>query len=75
VGLSSQQALEQILAKHKPGTSVPIRFVRRSGDTVNTTLVLDEDPRIEVVTMEQAGGTPTAAQKQFRDQWLSSKAR
>ena len=75
VGLSSQQALEQILAKHKPGTSVPIRFVRRSGDTVNTTLVLDEDPRIEVVTLEQAGGTPTAAQKQFRDQWLSSKAR
>jgi predicted metalloprotease with PDZ domain len=75
VNLSSQEVLEQTLAKHKPGASVPIRFVRRSGETVNTTLVLDEDPRIEVVTVEQAGGTPTAAQKQFRTEWLSSKAR
>jgi hypothetical protein len=73
--VTSQEALEQALAKHKPGTSVPIRFVRRSGETVNTTLTLDEDPRTEVLTLEQAGGTPTAAQKQFRDQWLSSKAR
>jgi predicted metalloprotease with PDZ domain len=73
--ITSQEALDQTLAKHKPGASVPIRFVRRSGETVNNTLVLDEDPRIEVVTVEQAGGTPTAAQKQFRTEWLSSKAR
>jgi predicted metalloprotease with PDZ domain len=75
VNLSSQQTLEETLAKHKPGASVPIRFVRRSGETVTGTLVLDEDPRIEVVTVEQAGGTPTAAQKQFRTEWLSAKAR
>jgi predicted metalloprotease with PDZ domain len=73
--ISSQEALEQTLAKHKPGASVPIRFVRRSGETVNSTMVLDEDPRIEVVTVEQAGGMLTAAQKQFRTEWLSSKAR
>ena len=75
VNVTSLEALEQALAKRKPGASVPIRFVRRSGETVNATLTLDEDPRMEIVTLEQAGGTPSAAQKQFRDQWLSSKAR
>jgi predicted metalloprotease with PDZ domain len=75
VSVSTQEAWEQSLSRHKPGGAVPIRFVRRSGETVNTTLVLEEDPRIEVVTVEQAGGTLTAAQKRFRDEWLSSKAR
>ena len=75
VSLTSQQALDQVLARHMPGAQVPIRFVRRSGESVNATLVFEEDPRIEVVTVEQAGGTPTAAQKQFRDQWLGSRAR
>jgi predicted metalloprotease with PDZ domain len=75
VNVTSQEVLDQTLAKHKPGASVPLRFVRRGGDTVNTTLVLEEDPRIEVVTLEHAGGTPIAAQKQFREQWLGAKAR
>ncbi len=75
VSLTSQQAFDQVLARHKPGASVPLRFVRRSGETVNTALVFEEDPRIEVVTAEQAGGVPSAAQKQFRDQWLGTKVR
>ncbi|HUE85480.1 MAG TPA: hypothetical protein VMO26_05330 [Vicinamibacterales bacterium] len=75
VNLTSQAAVDQVLAKHKPGSSVPLRFVRRSGENVSTTMVLDEDRRIEVVTVEQAGGSATAAQKQFRDQWLGARAR
>ena len=47
--------------------------MRRSGETVNATLALEEDPRFEIVPVEQAGGTLTAAQKQFRDAvaWIS----
>ena len=41
--------------------------MRRGGETLNGTLVLEEDPRVEIVPVEQAGGTLTDAQKQFRD--------
>jgi hypothetical protein len=50
-----------------------MRFVRRSGETVNTTITFEEDPRVEIITVEQAGGTPSPAQKQFRDSWFGSK--
>ena len=54
---------------------MPVRFVRRSGETVNATLTLDEDPRVEVVPIEKAGGTLTPAQQKFRDEWLDSAAK
>jgi predicted metalloprotease with PDZ domain len=73
VNVTSQQAFEQVLARHKPGAQVALRYVRRSGETVNTTLTFEEDPRIEIIPIEQAGGTLTAEQKQFRDRWLGSK--
>ncbi len=75
VSTTSQDAVDQVLARHAPGASVPLRYLRRSGESVSTTLIFEEDPRIEVVTVEQAGGTPTAAQRQSRDQWLGSKLR
>jgi predicted metalloprotease with PDZ domain len=74
VSVTTQEIWEQMLAKHKPGDQVPIRFVRRTGETVNGTLTLEEDPRIEIVTIESTGGTLTAEQKQFRERWLGSKA-
>jgi predicted metalloprotease with PDZ domain len=73
VAVASQDALNGVLAKHTPGDRVPLRFVRRSGETVNTTLALEEDPQFELVAVEQAGGTLRPEQKQFRDAWLSSK--
>jgi predicted metalloprotease with PDZ domain len=73
--LNTPAALEQILSRHKPGESIPIHYVRRSGETVNGTVKLDEDPRIEIVPIEKAGGTLTAEQKKFRDEWLNSAKR
>ncbi|MDP2322204.1 MAG: hypothetical protein Q8O42_23045 [Acidobacteriota bacterium] len=52
---------------------MPLRFVRRIGETVNTTLVLAEDPRIEVVPIEQIGTILNDDQKRFRESWLSSR--
>ena len=71
--LNSAAAIDEVLSRHKGGDTVPLRFVRRSGESVTTTLTLDEDPRVEVVPIEKAGGTLTAEQKAFRDDWLSSK--
>jgi predicted metalloprotease with PDZ domain len=65
--------LEELLKRRKPGDRVPIRFVRRGGETINGMLVLEEDPRFEIVPVELDGGTPTEAQKRFRTEWLASK--
>ena len=70
--LTSMAIYEQTLAKLKPGARVPLRFVRRSGEIVNATLELAEDPRIVVVPIERNGGTLSDEQKRFRDSWLGS---
>ena len=68
-------AFEEALAKQKPGAAVPLRFVRRSGEVVNGTITLDEDPRIEIVPVETTGGTLTDDQRRFRESWLNSQRR
>ena len=73
--LTSMANWNQALMRHKPGDRLPLRFVRRSGEIVNTTLVPDEDPRIEIVAMETIGGILTDDQKRFRESWLSSQQR
>ena len=75
VDLTSLAAFEQALAKQKPGVGVPLRYVRRSGETVNGTITLDEDPRVEIVTLEATGGMLTDDQRRFRESWLNSQRR
>ena len=71
--LTSMANWNQALMRHKPGDRLALRFVRRSGEIVNTTLVPDEDPRIEIVPMEKIGGILTDDQKRFRESWLRSQ--
>jgi len=52
-----------------------VNFKRRNGAAVTSKIVLKEDPALDAVLMEDAGGTPTAAQKAFRDSWLGSTQR
>jgi predicted metalloprotease with PDZ domain len=70
--LNSTAAFDEVLGRHKPGDRVPLRFVRRSGETVNATLVLDEDPRVEIIPIEKIGGMLNEDQQRFRNAWLSS---
>jgi predicted metalloprotease with PDZ domain len=60
------------LARHKPGDSVQVVFVDRTGTARTARVTLAEDPAMEVVPAER-GGTLTAAQKTFRDSWLGPK--
>ncbi len=71
----SQQKLDEILARRTPGDRVAMRFVRRSGEAVETTVILAADPRVEIVSIEQAGGTLTPDQQRFRDEWMGSRIR
>ncbi len=73
VALASMAAWDETLAKQTPGAAVPLRYVRRSGEVVNGSITFDEDPRIEIVTVESTGGTLTDDQRRFRTSWLSSQ--
>jgi predicted metalloprotease with PDZ domain len=66
--------VDRVITSRKPGDSVPVTFERR-GESVSSTIRLAEDPRRVLVPAEQAGQPLTAAQRQFRDAWLSSAAR
>jgi predicted metalloprotease with PDZ domain len=74
VKVTTPEEAEEALHAHKPGSSVPLVFRRRGRETsANVRLV--EDPRMEIVTAEQAGQTLTDRQRRFREQWLSSQRR
>jgi len=67
--------LQAALRARKPGDRLTITYKRRGGATGTATVVLAEDPALDVVTVEAAGGTLTSDQRAFREAWLGSKAR
>ena len=73
VEVISVQVVQAVLARHKPGEKLALRFVRRSGETVNGGVVLEEDPRIEIVAAETTGATVTPEQRRLRAGWLASR--
>ena len=71
--VSNAQHVADILNAHQPGDTIPVAFKRRNGTAVTSKIVLKEDPALEGVLIEDAGGTPTTEQKAFRDRWLGSQ--
>lgn len=65
-------AFEEIVAGKKVGDKIAVTYKNRTGEH-ETTIVLEENPYLEVVTCEKAGKTLTAEQQAFRNNWLSSK--
>lgn len=60
------------LLRHKPGDTVPVVFVDRTGVAKTASVTLAEDPHTEIVPVE-SGGTLSSAQQAFRDRWLGAK--
>lgn len=71
---ASVEALDQILRRHRPGDRLRVS-IRRRGASEDVTLIATEDPRLEILPIESAGGHLTAEQRAFRDAWLGSKIR
>jgi predicted metalloprotease with PDZ domain len=69
--ISTGEDLRAELRRHKPGDRVTVAYADRSGTTKTTTMTLGQDPNVEVVPLESAGGTLTEAQRAFRAAWLS----
>jgi predicted metalloprotease with PDZ domain len=70
--VTTADQVDGAVRQFKPGDTVRLTFTRR-GEPVTAEVTLGEDPRIEIVTLESTGKTPTAAQKAFRDAWLAGK--
>ena len=62
------------LQRHKPGDRIAIAFADRDGHVRTDTVTLGEDPHVEVVPIEAAGGTLTSAHRSFRDAWLRPRS-
>jgi predicted metalloprotease with PDZ domain len=72
--LKDAQALNDIITGKSVGDKIAITYKNRTG-VHETTIVLEENPTLEVVTFEKAGKELTKDQQAFRDSWLSSKVK
>ena len=64
--------LAKVLDGHHPGESLAITYQHR-GEEKTTTVGLQENPAVSVVTFEKAGLPVTPAILQFRKSWLGGK--
>ena len=71
--LVDDAAVQAALNGRAPGETAPVTFISR-GDTLSAQLRFAEDPRVEVLTAEQAGVTVTPAARTVREAWLRSRA-
>ena len=71
--VTSADTVNRVLQRHKPGDRIEVVFADRAGAVRTATITLAEDPHLEVVAIESAGGTLTAAQQTFRTGWLGPK--
>ena len=70
VRVASAEDVAAVLRRHKPGDTIALAFVDRTGATTETRVTLAEDPQIEVIAAESGGGNLTPAQRAFRRAWL-----
>ena len=69
--ITSQERWDTALRRHKPGDTATIRFLQR-GIERRAEIHFDEDPGVEVVTLESAGDEPSDRQLAFREAWLGA---
>ncbi|HEY2581803.1 MAG TPA: PDZ domain-containing protein, partial [Mucilaginibacter sp.] len=72
--ISNEQAFDDIVASKNIGDKIVVNYKNRTGNH-ETTVTLEENPYLEVVTFEKAGKELTKEQQTFRDAWLSSKVK
>lgn len=72
--IGSTADVNAVLAAHRPGDVIVVSWQSREGARSGQ-LRLQSNPRLEVLPIEDTGATPSAAQRAFREAWLSSKQR
>ncbi len=72
--VASTADVEFALRDLRPGERAAVAFLRR-GTASRATVTIAEDPALDLVSVEAAGGKLTPAQQTFRDKWLGSKVK
>jgi predicted metalloprotease with PDZ domain len=70
--IAGVDAWQAAVRAHKPGDRMHVGYTRQ-GKAAKTTIVVGEDPALEVVPVESTGAVLSREQKAFRDAWLGSK--
>ncbi len=70
--IKDQATLTKITDAHQPGDVVTITY-SHAGEEKTTKLTLTENPVLEIVSIEKAGGILTPTMQTFRDKWLNSQ--
>lgn len=70
--LTNARELQRLLAAHAPGDTLEVSY-ESVGERYDTTLVLAENPTLELVPYEQTGIEVTEEMKAFRESWLGTK--
>ena len=71
--LRSAGDVSAVIGRHKPADRVRMVYVDRSGVERTTTVVLAEDPHLQVAPIEAVGGALTSAARTSRDRWLGAR--
>jgi len=71
----SADDVNNAIGRRRPGDRISITFLDRAGVTRTANVTLAENPHLEIVAAEAAGGSLTPAQRTFRDRWLNSQVR
>jgi predicted metalloprotease with PDZ domain len=72
--IKDAQAFSDAVTSKSIGDKIVVDYMDRAG-MHQTTIILEENPALEVVTFEKAGKTLSAEQQAFRNNWLSSKVK
>jgi predicted metalloprotease with PDZ domain len=72
--VTDAKSFTDIVATKSIGDKLVVNYKNRTGEH-ETTIILEENPALEVVTYEKAGKELTKEQQTFRNNWLSSKVK
>jgi len=68
--INSSAAIGAAIGRRKPGDRVAVVYVDRTGVPKTAQVTLVENPALELVPIEQSGGTLSSDQRAFRERWL-----
>jgi predicted metalloprotease with PDZ domain len=71
--IRSAEDVSSAVQRFKPGDRIRVVYIDRSRVEKTAVVTLAEDPHLEVLPAEAAGGSLTAAARSFRDRWLSGR--
>jgi predicted metalloprotease with PDZ domain len=70
VRIAAVEDVNGAIARHRPGDTMQVQYVDRTGTPKTAPVTLVEDDRLELVTVESTGGALTADERALRSAWL-----